>query len=352
MKVIVRQSGNFLEDFVPGLYLRHKHGKTITEGLFQDFCEFVHTTNPLHKNRLYAQFFGFRDLVSPPGLVMNVVFSQTVEDISENARANLGYKGMMFGAPVYIGDTIEVESYVLEVRPSSKENDRGVVTVRSIGRNQYGEIVLAYERSVQIWKRDPNSRVEEGKIELDPLEVLPQLPPYDPTCSYRSKAYLSSSYGYFEDYEPQTLIRHSRGRMITEDHIALTGKLDNTSQLHCNDYLVRSQKERYIGGQLLVYGGIPFNICLGLSSPDVGENALADVRYPSGKHTGPVFYGDTIFAETEILSKSPYPGREDLGLLSTRLVGYKMVEKDGQWERVDVFELYRDLAVKKRSHYT
>lgn len=352
MRLITGQRGNFLEDFYPGQHFRHRHGKTITEGLFQDFCEFVHTTNPLYKNRVYAQFYGFRDLVCPPGLVINVVFSQTVEDISENARANLGYKNMQFGVPVYIGDTIEVESIVLEVRASKKENDRGVVTVQSIGRNQYGEIVLAYERSVQIWKRDPDSRVEEGKIEVTPLEIWPWIPPYDPTCRYSAKAYLSSPRGYFEDFEPGTLIRHSRGRMITEDNIALTGKLDNTSQLHCNDYLVRSQPERYIGGRLLVYGGIPFNICLGLSSPDVGENALAEVRYATGMHSGPVFQGDTLFAETEILSLNPYPGREDLGLLSTRLRGYKMVEKEGRWERQDVFELERDLAVKRRSYYS
>lgn len=352
MRILKRHTGNYLEDFHPGQHFLHKHGKTITEGLFQDFCEYVHTTNPLHKNRLYACFYGFRDLVVPPGLVMNVVFSQTVEDISENARANLGYRNMQFGVPVYLGDTIEAESTVLEVRPSSKEQDRGVVSVRTIGRNQYGEIVLAYERSVQIWKRDPHSRVEEGKIELPPLAITPWIPPYDPTRRYSAKAYLSSPHSYFEDFEPDTLIQHSRGRMITEEHIPLTGKLDNTSQLHCNDYLVRTNPEKYIGGRLLVYGGIVFNICLGLSSPDISENALAEVAYPSGRHTGPAFPGDTIMAETQILACEPYPGREDLGLLRTKLIGYKMVEKEGRWERQEVFELFRDLAVKRRSHYT
>ena len=48
---------------------------------------------------------------------MLVAFSQTVEDVSENARANLEYIDMRFGAPVYVGDTIEVETKVLNVRP-------------------------------------------------------------------------------------------------------------------------------------------------------------------------------------------------------------------------------------------
>ena len=41
---------------------------------------------------------------------MAVVFSQSVEDISENARANLEYIDMRFGAPVCVGDTLEAET--------------------------------------------------------------------------------------------------------------------------------------------------------------------------------------------------------------------------------------------------
>ena len=50
--------------------------------------------------------YGLR-LPIPPGLVMAVAFSQTVEDVSENARANLEYIDMRFGSAVYAGDTIE-----------------------------------------------------------------------------------------------------------------------------------------------------------------------------------------------------------------------------------------------------
>ena len=94
LKRIRRKTGNFLEDFEPGQHFRHKGGKTITEGLFTTFTEYDMTTNPLSKNARYARALGFRDLVCPPGLVMLVAFSQTVEDISENARANLEYIDM------------------------------------------------------------------------------------------------------------------------------------------------------------------------------------------------------------------------------------------------------------------
>src|SRR5262249_33844515 len=96
MAIIRKTTGNFLEDFRLGQLLRHKVGKTVTEGLFNAFTEFSMTTNPLHKNRRYAQAYGYRDMILPPGLVMSVVFSQSVEDISENARVNLEYVDMRF----------------------------------------------------------------------------------------------------------------------------------------------------------------------------------------------------------------------------------------------------------------
>ena len=106
-RIIRKKTGNFLEDFQPGQVFRHKGGKTLTEGLFALFTDFSMATNPLSKNARYARAHGYRDILCPPGLVMVTAFSQTVEDISENARANLEYIDMRFGAPVYIGDTLE-----------------------------------------------------------------------------------------------------------------------------------------------------------------------------------------------------------------------------------------------------
>src|SRR5438874_2132022 len=274
MHVLRKQHGHFLDDFRPGQVFRHKRGKTITEGLFAVFTDFSMTTNPLSKNARYARAFGFRDMVVPPGLVMAVVFSQSVEDVSENARANLEYIDMRFGVPVYTGDTLEAETTVLSVRASTRDPSLGVV------------------------------------------------------------------------------LEHSRGRVVTTDHILLTGMLDNTSQVHCNQWMVDQQPERYVGGQLIVFGGIPFNLCLGLSSADVADNSLADLRYATGRHTAPVFAGDTVFASTEIRALQDLQGRPDLGVLPVVLRGHKFGGKGTSAENVEIFYLERELVVKRRSHYT
>src|SRR5215813_4626202 len=169
MAVIRKQRGHFLEDFVPGDVYRHKGGKTVTEGLFAIFTDFSMTTNPLSKNARYARAYGFDGLVVPPGLVMLVVFSQSVEDVSENARANLEYIDMRFGVPVYIGDTLESETRVLGVKVSTRDPSLGVVHVQTTGRNQHGQVVLTFQRKVQVWKRDAAATVCEG--EVPPVDV-------------------------------------------------------------------------------------------------------------------------------------------------------------------------------------
>jgi 2-methylfumaryl-CoA hydratase len=351
MTTIHKAHGHFLEDFRPGQVLRHKRGKTISEGLFAIFTDFSMTTNPLSKNARYARAYGFRGLVVPPGLVMNVVFSQSVEDISENARVNLEYIDMRFGAPVYIGDTIEAETTILGVKASSRERDRGVVHVHTTGRNQDGKVVLTFQRKVQVWKRDPAAPVSDGEVAPRDVQVDLELPPYEPGRPYRELAYLSSPDTYWEDFRPGDVLEHSRGRVVGTDHVMLTGMLDNTSQVHCNQWMIDQEPERYIGGQLIVFGGIPFNLCLGLSSADVGDNALAEVRYATGRHTAPIFAGDTVFASSEIRALRELPGRPDLGLLDTLLSGHKFVRKESGVERVEIFQLERELAVKRRSHY-
>jgi 2-methylfumaryl-CoA hydratase len=354
-RILRKKTGHFLEDFVPGQVFRHKLGKTVTEGLFAAFTEFSMTTNPLSKNARYARAFGFDGLVCPPGLAMLVAFSQTVEDVSENARANLEYVDMRFGAPVYVGDTIEVETKVLGVRTSASRPNLGIVHVQSTARKNVGEpgeaVVLTWQRKVQVYKDDEQAEAHAGEIPPDAVDCPLWLPPYEPGRDYKRLAHLSNPDTYFEDFEPGTRIEHSRGRTVTSEHIALTAMLDNTSQVHCNQYMIDRDPAQYVGGQLIIFGGIPFVLCLGLSCPDVADNALGDLVYKTGRHTAPLFAGDTVFAATEILGKRDLPGRPDLGVVETRLFGHKFVKKGGDFEKVQIFELDRGVVVKRRSHY-
>ena len=331
-RILRKQTGNFLEDFVPGQVFRHKGGKTVTEGLFTTFTEFAMTANPLAKNARYARAYGYDGLVCPPGVAMLVAFSQTVEDVSENARANLEYIDMRFGAPVYVGDTIEVETQRARHQgerepPEPRHRPRavdGAQEHRRVATRRSCSPGSARCRSTSATTRPACTRARSRPRQV---ECSLWLPPYSARTDYKSLAHLSSRDSYFEDLEPGTRIEHSRGRTMTSEHIHLTAVLDNTSQVHCNQFMIDLDPQQYVGGQLIIFGGIPFVLCLGLSSPDVGDNALGDIAYRTGRHTAPLFAGDTVFAATEVRGKRDFPGRPDLGVVETRLLGHKF-ERD------------------------
>jgi len=353
LALIRKKTGNFLEDFKLGQVFRHKGGRTITEGIAAHFTDVSWTANPLHKNLRYAQAYGYEAMPVPPGLLMAVAFSQTVEDISENARANLEYVDMRFGAQVYVGDTIETETTILGVRPSKSRPELGVAHVQSVARKQTGQIVIAYQRKVQVFKHDLAAELDEGEIQPTQVDVELELPDHDPNAGYAELAHLSNDDTYFEDFNPGDTIEHSRGRVVTDEHIFLTGMIDNASQVHCNQTMIDRDPGRYLGGRLVIYGGIPFTLCLGLSSPDMSDNSLGDVRYATGKHTAPIFSGDTVFASTEITDKRDYPARDDLGIVCANLRGHKFErDEEGEEKRIEIFYLEREIAVKRRSHYT
>jgi 2-methylfumaryl-CoA hydratase len=286
-----------------------------------------------------------------------------VEDVSENARTNLEYIDMRFGAPVYVGDTLEAETRVLGVRPSKSRPDLGIVHVQSTARKNVGgrdeAIVCTWQRKVQVFKQDAEAELHEGEVAPDDVACELWLPAYDARRDYKALAHLSNAESYFEDFESGTRFEHSRGRVVTDEHVHLTAVLDNTSQVHCNQFMIDQDPERYAGGKLIIFGGIPFTLCLGLSCPDVGDNALGDLIYTTGRHTAPLFAGDTVFAATEILGKRELPGRPDLGVVETRLLGHKFERAPGErsadapegWKKTRIFELDRQIVVKRKSHY-
>ena len=73
-------------------------------------------------------------------------------------------------------------------------------------------------------------------------------------------------------------------------------------------------------------------LCLGLSCPDIADNALGDLVYKTGRHTAPLFAGDTVFAATEILGKRELPGRPDLGVIETTAVRAQVRARRGELE--------------------
>ena len=149
--------GRYLEEFEVGDVYKHWPAKTITEGDDHLFCLLTMNHHPLHLNDVYAkQSQQGRNVVVGP-LVYSIALGMSVSDVSGKAIANLATEELKHPAPVFHGDTLFVESEVLEVTPSRSKLDRGVVKVRTDVYNQDGVLVATFRRAVLVPRREPGA---------------------------------------------------------------------------------------------------------------------------------------------------------------------------------------------------
>jgi len=144
---------------------------------------------------------------------------------------------------------------------------------------------------------------------------------------------------HYEDFEPGMVIRHALGRTITStDNTWFTLLTVNTNPIHFDAHYA-AQTEF---GKPLVNSTFTLALVTGLSVADISQNAVNlgwdEIRIPA-----PVFEGDTIYAQTEILSRRESKSRPNMGLVEIKTIGFK---QDG----VMVIEFRRTILVYKRGH--
>jgi acyl dehydratase len=107
------------------------------------------------------------------------------------------------------------------------------------------------------------------------------------------------SFGRFlEEFEVGDIYMHSIRKTITESDNNLFSLLTmNHHPVHLNAHYAKSQQH----GEILVVGTLVFSLVVGLTVADISGKAVANLDYESIQHKGPVFIGDTIRAQTEVL---------------------------------------------------
>ena len=123
---------------------------------------------------------------------------------------------------------------------------------------------------------------------------------------------------FFEDFTVGDQYRHSVGRTITEsDNVWFTLLTNNTQQLHFNrEYAARTEF-----GRPLVVSTLTLAIVTGLSVDDVSLHAVANLGWDRVRLTKPVFIGDTLYAESEVLEARASQSRPGSGIIRVHTRG-------------------------------
>lgn len=147
--------GKFFEDLQVGQRIQHARTRTVTDADNILFSGLSMNTQPLHLDDEFAKQSQFGQRIVNGIFTFGVTIGITVPDLTEGTIvANLGYEKVSHPNPVFAGDTLAVETEVLEKKPSTSKPDRGVVRLRHLARNQRGETVVEVERSVMFLKRE------------------------------------------------------------------------------------------------------------------------------------------------------------------------------------------------------
>ncbi|WP_261566048.1 MaoC family dehydratase [Frankia gtarii] len=145
---------------------------------------------------------------------------------------------------------------------------------------------------------------------------------------------------YLEDFVVGDVYRHPLGRtVLATDNSWLTLLTQNTAAVHFDaHYAARTQ-----WGRPLVDSTFTLALVTGQSVHDVSMNVMANLGWDRVRLPNPVFEGDTIYSESEVLSARASASRSDVGVVEVRTIGFN---QDG----VIVISFERTLLVYRRGH--
>lgn len=145
---------------------------------------------------------------------------------------------------------------------------------------------------------------------------------------------------YFEDFDIGDVYEHWPGRTVTEtDNIWFTNLTMNTHPVHF-DANYASQTEF---GQYLVNSTLTLALITGMCVSGTSQKAIANLGWEEIKIPAPVFVGDTLYAESEVLDKRESRSRPTQGIVRIRHIGKNQ-------DAVIVMDMVRSFLIPKRGH--
>ncbi len=147
-------TGLYFEEFKVGMIFDHPLRRTITEADNTLFSAMTHNPSPLHLDAEYMKESQYGQRLVNSCLTLSLMVGISIGDTTMGTTiANLGWDKVRFPKPLFHGDTIRVQTEVIEVRESRSKPDRGILTLIHRCFNQHNEEVASCQRTALMHKR-------------------------------------------------------------------------------------------------------------------------------------------------------------------------------------------------------
>lgn len=141
-------AGLWYEEFEVGQVFEHQLRRTITETDNLMMSALTHNSAPLHLDAEFMKDSEYGRILVNSCFTLGLMVGISVGDTTQGtAAANLGWDEVRFPAPLFIGDTVRIETEVLELRESRSRPSQGIVTFAHRAYNQDDVLVAQCKRS-------------------------------------------------------------------------------------------------------------------------------------------------------------------------------------------------------------
>lgn len=144
----------------------------------------------------------------------------------------------------------------------------------------------------------------------------------------------------FEDFKVGDVYEHPLGRTVMDvDNSWFTLLTQNTAPIHFDRHYSAGTEF----GRPLVDSTFTLALVTGQSVTDISQNVFANLGWDEVRLPAPVFEGDTVYSQSEVLEKRGSKSRENIGIITVKTTGYN---QDG----TVVITFKRTLMVYRRGH--
>jgi acyl dehydratase len=141
-------AGLWFDELAVGQRFEHAIRRTVTETDNLLFTTLSHNPAQLHLDAEYMKNSEYGQVLVNSCFTLSLMVGVSVGDTTlGTAVANLGWDEVRFPKPVFVGDTLNIVTEVVELRDSKSRPDAGIVTFRHEAYNQRGELVASCKRS-------------------------------------------------------------------------------------------------------------------------------------------------------------------------------------------------------------
>ena len=151
----MRVTGYYFDEFSVGRVFHHAIRRTVTETDNLLFSTLTHNPAPLHIDKEYMRAHSeFGQPLMNSFFTLGLIVGISINDTTLGTTvANLGLEDVRFPSPLYVGDTVHVETEVIALRPSRSRPTNGILTLEHRGFNQDDVLVAICRRNVLMLRK-------------------------------------------------------------------------------------------------------------------------------------------------------------------------------------------------------